>query len=58
MTDPGPVRKATEPKPWMKPVVEELPRLTELTLQSGGGPEGGDVGGGGVISGGTGSTIF
>ena len=29
----------TEParRPWVAPRVEELPRLTELTLQSGGG---------------------
>lgn len=35
-------------RPWIAPVVRELPRLTDLTLQTGGGiPGGGFLGGGG-----------
>jgi hypothetical protein len=36
-----------EPRTWIPPAVETLPRLTELTLQSGGIPGGGGTGGGG-----------
>jgi len=39
-------------RPWVKPEVAELPRLTELTLQTGSPIDGGgDTGGGG-------STVF
>ena len=39
-------------RPWVEPAVEELPRLTDLTLQTGGPiPGGGNTGGGG-------STVF
>lgn len=42
----------TERRPWVQPAVEELPRLTELTLQTGDPiPGGGGTGGGG-------STVF
>lgn len=35
-------------KPWSEPTVTELPRLTDLTLQTGEGiPGGGGTGGGG-----------
>jgi len=34
-------------RPWISPLVQTLPRLTELTLQSGGIPGGGGTGGGG-----------
>jgi hypothetical protein len=58
MTDKRPENEAEAREPWVRPVIEELPPLTELTLQSG-GPEGGSVDGGGNISGGgTGSTVF
>ena len=44
--------KQTKRAPWTAPAVSELPRLTELTLQTGGGiPGGGGTGGGG-------STVF
>ena len=58
MTDPRLVKQPTQREPWVKPVVEELPPLTELTLQSGGGAAGGDIVGGGIIQGGTGSTVY
>jgi hypothetical protein len=45
-------RQPTVRAPWNSPSVTELPRLTELTLQTGGGiPGGGGTGGGG-------STVF
>lgn len=34
-------------RPWISPRIETLPRLTDLTLQSGGIPGGGGTGGGG-----------
>lgn len=34
-------------RPWISPRVQTLPRLTDLTLQSGGIPGGGGTGGGG-----------
>ncbi|HXC25607.1 MAG TPA: hypothetical protein VNU46_06805 [Gemmatimonadaceae bacterium] len=35
-------------RPWTPPVIRELPRLTDLTLQTGSGiPGGGGTGGGG-----------
>jgi hypothetical protein len=37
----------TVARPWVSPLVQTLPRLTELTLQSGGIPGGGGTGGGG-----------
>lgn len=58
MTDPRDAKEPVQREPWVKPVIEELPPLTELTLQSGGGPEGGSVDGGGSILGGSGSTVF
>jgi hypothetical protein len=58
MTEDRPETKAEAREPWVRPVIEELPPLTELTLQSGGAPEGGSIDGGGNISGGTGSTVF
>jgi len=45
--EPTPTGKA----PWISPTVTELPRLTDLTLQTGGIRGGGDTGGGG-------STVF
>jgi hypothetical protein len=36
-------------KPWRQPVLQTLPKLTELTLQSGGIIPGGGTGGGGGI---------
>ncbi len=43
---------ADQRRPWVQPAVEELPRLTELTLQTGDPiPGGGGTGGGG-------STVF
>lgn len=39
---------APERSPWVAPLVEALPRLTELTLATGGGiPGGGGTGGSG-----------
>ena len=32
-----PAREAASRRPWTAPRVQELPRLTELTLQTGGG---------------------
>ena len=51
---PNPDRSASasERSPWQPPELIELPRLTELTLQTGG-----PVGGGGNTGGG-GSTVF
>lgn len=44
-------REATK-RHWSSPAIQDLPRLTELTLQTGGGiPGGGGTGGGG-------STVF
>jgi hypothetical protein len=41
---------ATERLPWEAPSVSRLPRLTELTLATGGGiPGGGDIGGGSTV---------
>jgi hypothetical protein len=40
-------------RPWVRPELKELPRLTDLTLQTGTA-----IGGGGSIIGGTGSTVF
>ena len=34
-------------RPWISPRVQTLPRLTDITLQSGGIPGGGGTGGGG-----------
>lgn len=34
-------------RPWVSPRIQTLPRLTEITLQSGGIPGGGGTGGGG-----------
>ena len=34
-------------RPWISPRIHNLPRLTEITLQSGGIPGGGGTGGGG-----------
>jgi hypothetical protein len=54
-TDTHGVRTSTsdqtsERKPWRKPELRALPKLTELTLQSGGIiPGGGDGGGGGIF---------
>lgn len=33
--------QTSERRPWVAPAVRELPRLTELTLQTGGGVPGG-----------------
>jgi hypothetical protein len=44
--------RAARRRPWVRPVLEELPPLTRLTLQSGGPiPGDGDTSGGG-------STVF
>ena len=41
---------ASERLPWEQPSVTRLPRLTELTLATGGGiPGGGDIGGGSTV---------
>jgi len=37
----------TSLRPWISPRIQTLPRLTEITLQSGGIPGGGGTGGGG-----------
>ena len=42
--DPGPLEKKNH---WIPPKLTELPRLNEITLQSGGIPGGGGTGGGG-----------
>ena len=42
------------PRVWVAPVVTELPPLTHLTLQSGGGGTGDAIGG----SGGSGGLVF
>ena len=34
-------------RPWISPSIKTLPRLSDLTLQSGGIPGGGGTGGGG-----------
>jgi len=40
----------TSREPWEAPAVTRLPRLTELTLATGGGiPGGGDIGGGSTV---------
>jgi hypothetical protein len=48
-----PTNSASAPatrEPWEAPAVTRLPRLTELTLATGGGiPGGGDVGGGSTV---------
>lgn len=52
---PGPQPSAEHPPPnsdparaeWITPAVTQLPRLSELTLQSGAIPGGGGTGGGG-----------
>ena len=43
LKEPAPTSKKT----WTSPELIELPRLNELTLQSGGIPGGGGTGGGG-----------
>ena len=54
-TDMAAVRTSTfdeksERRPWQKPELRALPKLSELTLQSGGIiPGGGDGGGGGIF---------
>jgi hypothetical protein len=41
---------ASARQPWETPEVTRLPRLTELTLATGGGiPGGGDIGGGSTV---------
>jgi hypothetical protein len=55
LTTPTPVEpdgRETARQPWTSPTIEELPKLTDLTLQTGGG-----IGGGGDTGGG-GSTVF
>jgi hypothetical protein len=51
MTNTSPSRSQAAPTvrlPWETPSVSQLPRLTELTLATGGGiPGGGGTGGGG-----------
>lgn len=52
-TDPQAMHAApADRKPWLAPRVDDLPRLTELTLQTGGGIPGE------CQTGGTGSTCF
>jgi hypothetical protein len=48
-TDNGPSsNERPARRPWVAPAIRELPRLTDLTLQTGGGiPGGGGTGGGG-----------
>jgi len=48
----GTRRSPTKRRAWQNPTIVELPKLTELTLQSGG-----PIGGGGGTGGG-GSTVF
>lgn len=50
-----PIPPASERRPWVAPRVEDLPRLTALTLSPGGGIPGKCEPGGG---GGSGSTCF
>src|SRR4051812_42220941 len=43
-------RPTSNRQPWETPVLQPLPRLTELTLATGGGiPGGGDIGGGSTV---------
>lgn len=45
-----PLPAASERLPWEQPSVTRLPRLTELTLATGGGiPGDGDIGGGSTV---------
>jgi hypothetical protein len=46
-----PKARPVEKHPWMRPEITQLPRLTDLTLQTGS-----PIGGGGNT--GTGSTVF
>jgi hypothetical protein len=47
---PGGPAAASPRQPWEAPAVTRLPRLTELTLATGGGiPGGGDIGGGSTV---------
>ena len=43
----GPGSESQSLRRWISPSIQTLPRLTELTLQSGQIPGGGDPGGGG-----------
>ncbi len=49
-TTTSPEPKLPARRPWVAPTLEELPRLTELTLQS---PEGGSIPGSGDTGGGS-----
>jgi hypothetical protein len=49
-SSPRPLPAASERLPWEQPSVTRLPRLTELTLATGGGiPGNGDIGGGSTV---------
>jgi hypothetical protein len=43
----SPVDAGSRARRWISPRIQTLPRLTEITLQSGGIPGGGGTGGGG-----------
>ena len=50
MTPCNPAAPAASREPWEPPAVTRLPRLTELTLATGGGlPGDGDIGGGSTV---------
>jgi hypothetical protein len=50
VSSPRPQSAALERLPWESPSIARLPRLTELTLATGGGiPGGGDIGGGSTV---------
>ena len=52
LQDPAPESRAPAKRPWVVPEVKDLPRLTDLTLQTGS-----PITGGGDTDGG-GSTVF
>jgi hypothetical protein len=50
VSSPRPQPATIERLPWESPSIARLPRLTELTLATGGGiPGGGDIGGGSTV---------
>jgi hypothetical protein len=46
---PDPDTSVNPKKPWVEPEVQELPRLTDLTLQTGNPAGGGFTPGGGTV---------
>jgi hypothetical protein len=50
VSSPRPQPAVSERLPWESPSIDTLPRLTELTLATGGGiPGDGDIGGGSTV---------